>query len=1045
MWEQYLAAAGEYLATGEVNRALPALSTAEIDLLIAHAVGAALSTPYRGRAVMVVLDAALREHPDLHLRSRVAWHLARAGNACFDVSLVTEPLSRVEAGFAELQDRGWLAACVWQRNALPWTRPSFAQAVEALAQARADLDAYGLAELEPYCRLTLAYSLLLTVDFGAAAEHLAAARAAFEQRGDQPAQAQAWLVQSSLDRRQGRYARAVDSAEKCRALCQTLAAEVGLARALEHQAIAYLLWQKHALAEPLFQDARQRYRQAGLLGFEAACLNGLAQVYNQTGRFRQAAEALAQARDIFEQLGWPGGVADNCLDSGILYLYGGFADESLAYFQKAETLYKQLTFSQHEAVSHMYQGLAWSELGQYQLALRCLEKADQELTHRAEPTRFAELQLALVKVWRHLGHEADAQRCLARAEPFFVESGQLLSQVLAHLEQARGLLLQKNPAAALSALTTARTLAQANGFELQLLDLARWMGETLRRLERLPEALALLQEGLTASRALDLRVPQAQCHLGLAACYEQMGQWREAQAAWSEALALSGGILPEIGWQAHGGLARAAEQQAQTAQALAEYAAAMQALLQIRRGFTQAELVSAYLETPQPMMTRAVYLAAANDAGLTPAFIEEGKAQLAVNAFQRTLRARNEPSAAARRLEELRATIQWHQARWAENRAAAAEHQPKIQQLQADYLKLLTRLERADAPLALARQPFDLTAFRRAASARLGDWVALDWWDGGEKLVGVMVTPDDVQVWVVPVTDRLRFALQMTTQAARYPVSAEKDWRTLGEQLLPAEVWRCLTPETTLVIAPHGRLHRLAWPAVIGGEADAPLARQALPVLTPSWHSLQLLWARQTPPHSAEGLMVAITDFDNRYEPLPQVWREIQAIPPDRLARALVNGGATWATLQALSQAEQGLQRYNFWHVATHGQFDPVSGRQSGFVLADGDVWLDQLWELAPLPGLVTFSACSGAQQLVVGGGEQVGLPLTCLAAGAQTVVGSLWGVLDADSAELMSLFYAYYLAGHSPARALAYAQRQAWQEETGGSRWDSFVCLGCP
>jgi CHAT domain-containing protein len=58
-----------------------------------------------------------------------------------------------------------------------------------------------------------------------------------------------------------------------------------------------------------------------------------------------------------------------------------------------------------------------------------------------------------------------------------------------------------------------------------------------------------------------------------------------------------------------------------------------------------------------------------------------------------------------------------------------------------------------------------------------------------------------------------------------------------------------------------------------------------------------------------------------------------------------------------------------------------------------------------------------------MGGEGLVGLTRAFQYAGAHTVLGSLWGVSDESTADLMSRFYAYLKAGQSKDAALRAAQ----------------------
>jgi len=136
-------------------------------------------------------------------------------------------------------------------------------------------------------------------------------------------------------------------------------------------------------------------------------------------------------------------------------------------------------------------------------------------------------------------------------------------------------------------------------------------------------------------------------------------------------------------------------------------------------------------------------------------------------------------------------------------------------------------------------------------------------------------------------------------------------------------------------------------------------------------------------------------------------------------------------------------------HLATHAAFNGRSDR--AFIVANGEVI--RLTELRDMIGrsglrgdaidLIVLSACETA----VGDDEaSMGLAGAAVQAGAKSVIGSLWQVNDAGTAELMRNFYARYAAGDSRAQALRAAQLKLI--EGGGANadpniWAAFALLG--
>ena len=271
-------------------------------------------------------------------------------------------------------------------------------------------------------------------------------------------------------------------------------------------------------------------------------------------------------------------------------------------------------------------------------------------------------------------------------------------------------------------------------------------------------------------------------------------------------------------------------------------------------------------------------------------------------------------------------------------------------------------------------------------------------------------------MWASELTPAVRLALNVCTKGGHGRTWATRHLATLGGWLIPASVQAQLTPETTLLISPHRELHRLPWAALHVGEAERPLVTTCVPVIIPSWQSLIHLWQRGGEGLTAvrSGLMVAIADFPQGHAPLPQT-REESAQLADLLGADLrLVAEATAENLFKLAQTD-GLEQFDFLHIASHAFADQLTGRLSGLALYDRDLWLDEIYQLAPLPRLVTLSACSGTASRLYEGDEPIGLATTCLAAGAQHVVGSLWPLLDTYMAAFMRHFYEYLRQRPSP------------------------------
>ncbi len=111
-------------------------------------------------------------------------------------------------------------------------------------------------------------------------------------------------------------------------------------------------------------------------------------------------------------------------------------------------------------------------------------------------------------------------------------------------------------------------------------------------------------------------------------------------------------------------------------------------------------------------------------------------------------------------------------------------------------------------------------------------------------------------------------------------------------------------------------------------------------------------------------------------------------------------------------------------HIATHGHSRLDAPNFSYVLLADGQLNAIDAFSLN-LRGceLVTLSGCETGLALSSGGDEQLGLGRAFLAAGAESLVISLWSVEDNATNELMQIFYQRLLSGDTKVQALRAAQ----------------------
>jgi CHAT domain-containing protein/tetratricopeptide (TPR) repeat protein len=154
----------------------------------------------------------------------------------------------------------------------------------------------------------------------------------------------------------------------------------------------------------------------------------------------------------------------------------------------------------------------------------------------------------------------------------------------------------------------------------------------------------------------------------------------------------------------------------------------------------------------------------------------------------------------------------------------------------------------------------------------------------------------------------------------------------------------------------------------------------------------------------------------------------IAALVPEE-GRVLASGFA--ASREAVLSSS--LADFRYIHFATHGLVDARYPGLSALVLSqfdargnprDGFLRLSDIYNLKLDAELVVLSACDTALGREVRGEGLIGLTQGFMAAGARSLVASLWQVPDRATAELMTRFYGFMLNdGMRPAQALRAAQ----------------------
>lgn len=193
---------------------------------------------------------------------------------------------------------------------------------------------------------------------------------------------------------------------------------------------------------------------------------------------------------------------------------------------------------------------------------------------------------------------------------------------------------------------------------------------------------------------------------------------------------------------------------------------------------------------------------------------------------------------------------------------------------------------------------------------------------------------------------------------------------------------------------------------------------------------------------------MASTDLRQSFDPLPNTGEEIYRI--GKLMKGQLHLGKEASESRFLAEAS----KYRILHLATHGQANDQTG-ENGFLafspikdsIENELLYVRDLYNLQLNADLVVLSACeTGVGELQKGEGI-VSLARAFAAAGAKSILTTLWSVNDASTKDLMVYFYKNLRKGLRKDEALWQAKREFLQANPGPIAhpfyWAAMISIG--
>ncbi len=297
------------------------------------------------------------------------------------------------------------------------------------------------------------------------------------------------------------------------------------------------------------------------------------------------------------------------------------------------------------------------------------------------------------------------------------------------------------------------------------------------------------------------------------------------------------------------------------------------------------------------------------------------------------------------------------------------------------------------------------------------------------KLVIFAVTKEQLSTYEIPdgmkQLKRLLPLLHAHLQPGGWPNPQQPPQQAIRHMLhrlyslLIAPVSAVLPPPSGyLTIVPYGPLHTLPFHALYDGSRylveDYQVSYLPASSLLQSSAEVEMAFGNRNPPIPDQPLIFGYSSHGHLQRALEEA----------KTVATLLDGRCYLEEEATIARLIEGAPASPIIHLATHGQSRLDAPNFSSVLLADGrfnaiDAFSLDLKECE----LVTLSGCETGLALIGGGDELLGLGRAFLAAGAKTLVMSLWPVEDNATNELMQLFYSNLLRGESKVEALRNAQ----------------------
>ncbi|MEM6423639.1 MAG: CHAT domain-containing tetratricopeptide repeat protein [Cyanobacteria bacterium P01_D01_bin.128] len=879
----------------------------------------------------------------------------------------------------------------------------------------------------------------------------------------------------------GRYDDAIAALNQALTISQEVGDRVGEGTALNQIGLIQQRLGDSTAALEYYQQALSIFQDTSEPEGEATALNNIASIYDFRGQTDLALETYAQALVLYRRLNRPRGEADTLKSMGVTHYNRGTYTEAIALYQQALAIQQRIGDRPGEASTLNSLGAAYVEQGDFDAASAVYaqaltlrqglgDRAGEASTlnniaehHRAQGNygeALGSYQQSL-EIMQDLGDPAGEAVVLSNLGSFALDLGQL-QQALEYYQQALEIRIRLDD-----------TVGMATSYNN--------IGQAYYSQGRYDEALAQYEQSLAIIQDLDMPAKLGALQINIGAVYDDLGDFEQSLTHYKDALEIFQALdIPDRESTVLNNIGYVYSQQGRYGEAIAAYNSAIEIAQGIgdRSGTATtlsnlgiARLRQNNLPAAEADLLEAIALLTQLRSG---SLSDEAKISLfdtqvqTYQALQQLYVRQNQPEKALEISENsrTRALVDLLTIRLGSVAVLPASEQSELALGDLDTISPVEAPHLADIQLA---------DIQRIAAQHQATLVEYSWVDACTLYIWV-VQPDGT----VEFRQTSGVTLPPFSQPAASLSAADSDRgncprRGVGvvaagglenaDDAALASLYDILIgpiadlmptdPTAHVVIVPHQELFLVPFAALKSPEGRYLIEDHTL-ITSPSIQVMDLTRRRREAIalSNAEPLIVGNPVMPSLWSPqlgeneslapLPGAETEAQDIA------ALLNADALIGAQATESAVKHHITTAPVIHLATHGLLDygPAAADIPGAIALtpdgaeDGLLTTREILSLSTQAQLIVLSACDTGRGSITGDGV-VGLSRAWIAAGASSLVVSLWAIPDAPTAALMSEFYRQRQSNPDQAQALRQAMLQTMAVYPSPQNWAAFTLIG--